>query len=91
MVIAEHDAHIAPVDTGALVLYDRRIYRDTALSFTGWKEKNETLFSREASIRLRLGILIYSSGHAKYSIMLPCALYQIPPSIICSAMRNGSC
>ncbi|MCI6669951.1 MAG: 16S rRNA (guanine(966)-N(2))-methyltransferase RsmD [Christensenellaceae bacterium] len=33
MVIAEHDAHIAPVDTGALVLYDRRIYRDTALSF----------------------------------------------------------
>ena len=81
MVIAEHDAHIAPVDTGALVLYDRRIYRDTALSF----------YRLEASIRLRLGILIYSSGHAKYSIMLPCALYRIPPSIICSAMRNGSC
>lgn len=33
MVIAEHDAHIAPEDTGALTLYDRRIYRDTALSF----------------------------------------------------------
>jgi 16S rRNA (guanine966-N2)-methyltransferase len=33
MVVAEHDAHIPPVDTGTLELYDRRIYRDTALSF----------------------------------------------------------
>ena len=32
-LMEKHDAHIAPVDTGALVLYDRRIYRDTALSF----------------------------------------------------------
>lgn len=33
IIIAEHDAHIVPEDTGGLVLYDRRIYRDAALSF----------------------------------------------------------
>ena len=39
MVIAEHDAHIAPENTGKLELYDRRIYRDTALSFYRMGEK----------------------------------------------------
>lgn len=33
IVIAEHDAHIPPEKSGKLELYDRRIYRDTALSF----------------------------------------------------------
>lgn len=33
MIIAESDAHILPQQSGPLELYDRRIYRDTALSF----------------------------------------------------------